>query len=332
MRRRQRDRDHVAVPRRTEDGKCFGQRIAPRRIHALDAGAEFAQRRAQTAQAHAQLVHMFRVRGLPVGHHGHVRQHLPEAGPHHRRQALALRHPRPDFRRLGPCSRHGRRDGQRVAALGLAAHVQPQAMPLHPARRDQQQRLGRAAQQFQFELRDRHRARPVGASRDDPAFVERQLDGRGHACMPDLHHAPGAADVGGEALDQLAFVGPEGSPQRGAGRRAVVARQVDRDRSGCSGDVEHHLVLEALHQPVALALECLHPTAAALSTQTQRQPGRRQAAVRRVEVARLQAHRARRPRASDCAPQRVAPGRVDAEFELGLDHCGAGLTSEGLRR
>ena len=170
---------------------------------------------------------------------------------------------------------------QPVAALGLGAHVQPQAVALHPAFCQPQQRLRRPGDELEFDLA--HRLPQPGGR--DVAAVESQLHGRAAGA-----HAPQQAlDVGAVALLQRRAVGQQRGqlrPHRGAGvPRGVGLRAAALRR-------QRHFVLQPLHQAVAAALERLHPARAFLA-QAQRQAGRGQALVGGVQVDGLQPHAAR---------------------------------------
>ncbi len=180
-------------------------------------------------------------------------------------------------------------------------------MTIDPAPGQREQRRRRAAEQLELEFGQRQ----AGLAGDELALVAGKLDlhaGAAHAA----HDAP---DVGGKQRLQQGGV-DAGGAQRIAGRRAVVAGEVEL---GLAALVQqHHVVLGAREDAVAARLECLHPMAV-LAAQAQRDAGRGQAALGRVEVARLQPHAARTG-GGHRAPQRLALRRRHLELQLDLDH------------
>ncbi len=277
-------------------------------------GTEIAQRTTQPPQSDPALVQVFG-RGGAGRQFAGVGQHLFERIAQHRAQGLSASHGRMQERPRGLDRRH-RVQGtcQPVAAFGLAAHVQPQVVPRHPPCRQCRQRGRRTAQQFEFQLQ--HRLDPTRALH--LALVERDFDQRPVAGA-DL--APGAADVGGEDFGQFAGgASPQHLAQGGARRGAVMPRQVERRRS--SSRRHGHFLLAALHDPVATRLDGLCPLPA-VPTQPQRQAGRRQPAVGRVEVARLQPLRGRRGGRHRAPHTRFALAR-HLELQLDFRH-GCGL-------
>jgi len=136
-------------------------------------------------------------------HLAHVGRDLIEARQQHTPQRLIHRHriglrPRllarfriqqPHLRRLA-LRRHRLATRQHVAALGLAAGVQPQSVAQHPLLRGCDHRQGRAAHQLDFQLT--HRLSPI--AREDRALVECEF----HHTQAGAQLAAAAADVGAE--------------------------------------------------------------------------------------------------------------------------------------
>ena len=176
---------------------------------------------------------------------------------------------------------------QPEAAFGLGAHVPPQAEARRPARGQRRQRRRRAADEFEFDLVDRHAA-AVG---DDAAMVVGDLD---HA-----HHRGARGGAGGGYRCGRAYAVRRCHPGRPAPQQHVRPPAVPAWRRGSQRRFaalrrQAHLVLQPPHQAVAAALQRLHPDPALLA-QAQRQASGRQALVGGIGV--------ERPAVAPCAPR-----------------------------
>ncbi len=298
-------RDGHAVARRAERAEQR-RRAGIERI-GFSVGREQRQRAAQATQAHAQLVHM-RVAEVATGDLAGVDDDLLHALAQHGTPCGAEAHGRIQRDGTGlALARALRAGGEQRAALGLAAHVEPEAVARHPVARGGEQRGRVAAQQLDLEFAHRRR----GIAGDDAALVEGQLQQRARA----PHAAQRATDVGAVAAHQFAAL----AQQRGqalAHRRAGMQRGLGLRNRG-RALAARHVVLEARHRILARGLQRLHP-ARALAAQAQRHAGRRQPAVGAVEVGGLQAQRARRG-AAPGHRRRDGGARLRGHLELQLD-------------
>jgi hypothetical protein len=215
-----------------------------------------------------------------------VAKHLIERVGKHRAQRIGCVHLRIECNGPGLARRTGI-DGARetLAALGLAAHVEPQAVTRDPAPGEVDQRERRSTNELELELA--HRLASI--ARADRALVECQLDG----CAALAHAARRAAHIGAEPLDprhrgRIA----EHNKQTLEGWRARMPLHVERWLAP-AGTLDHDFVLEPVHRLRRAGLERLHP-ARALSAQPQGDAGGREGPIGRIEVHRLQPHAARR--------------------------------------
>ena len=314
---------HVDVARAAELAEQRCSRIGPdrRRRHARPA-LEVALRGAQPTQRHAQLVHRFG-RAAAGGDFAPVRRGLREHVAQHGGPGVASRCVLAKAQRRGLDGGHrlARRQPARqaIAAFGLGPHVQPQAMAQRQAARHLDHSLRRSAQQLHLQLAHRPAALDaVGTAGHDLAAIERQF----HRAVAAAQRPVQAPDVGAVLRAKcrgvrLAVARCERGAQRRMRRRAGMARRIGLLRHLAGGHEQRHVVLAARHAMRRPGLQRLHPAPPFLA-QSQRDAGRRQAAVRGVEIDRLQPgalRGRRRHRALDGGQRR---GRhLQLEFDLG---------------
>ncbi|CUK02999.1 Uncharacterised protein [Achromobacter sp. 2789STDY5608615] len=329
---------HVLVAVGAEGGEV--------RAHALhdgvgdrrDPAVEQLPARAQAADADAQLVHVFGVAGavhafgVDLGQHrgvardlvqafggdaahglgrGHVFAQLDGGGAARRPElgdglgAAAVEVVAGDGVNVGQALRQL---GQRVAALGLAARVQHQAVALLPAARDREDGGGAARDQFEFEFGDRQLQR-AGAQ---DAGVIGQLD----RAVAGAHLAQHALHVGFIAQAEFALDGG----QRGLDFGAGVDRQVEHGAGPRVVQFDAGDGVDAGH------LEGLHPVAAFLA-QANGDAGLGQFTLGRVEVHRMQAD-ARRLALLDLSQHGLAGSRGHVQFQFLFRHGGGCPTAK----
>ena len=191
--------EHVPVARRSQAaGQPFDLADQPQILRGRNEGPEQRDGRAQPAQRDAHLVHALRI--VAGQRHRLVRDHMGKAGAHDAGH-------RPFHRRLGieqQLFRLQRLVGgtirQRVAALRLGAHLQPQRCGLRQFLRQVVEGGGRAALQLQL-----HLAQVSGPAvgQFDPAAVEGDLYDCGVVALAQRHVLRGPFDDRGE--DRLQF-------------------------------------------------------------------------------------------------------------------------------
>lgn len=294
--------------------------------------------RAQAADADAQLVHVFGVAGavhafgVDFGQHGRVAGDLIEAFGGDAAHGLRRRHVLAQLDGRGAARRPEQGDGlgaaavevvardgvdvgqalrqlrQRVAALGLAARVQHQAVALLPAARDREDGGGAARDQFEFKFGDRQFQR-AGAQ---DAGVVGQFDG----AVARAHLAQHALHVGLIAQAEFALDGGKRRFDLGAG----IDRQVEHGARARVVQFDAGDGVDAGH------LQGLHPVAAFLA-QADGDACPRQFALGRVEVHRMQAD-AGRLALLDLSQHGLARSRGHVQFQFLFRHGGGCPTAK----
>ena len=255
---------------------------------------QLAQGHAQAAHGHARLVHVFGLahasaQSLQVGHQlvQAIAQRRRLHGPASIARFRLLRGIATPIQGLGFHHRPGRRaKHQLLAALGLAACVQPQAVARHPVHGHRAQVGQLPADQLHLQLmHGQTGGLTVRLSRHDLSAVQRQLD-LAVALLQALHHA---RDLGAVRRQQRC-VADRPSQQLAHGRVGMPAPVGLRHGIALRG-AQVHVVLQPHDGPTLQVdgLGRLHP-AIALAPHAQRSLAGRQAAIGRVEVMRDQRH------------------------------------------